>query len=126
MSAEYKKPARRQPKRQQPPGELDLFIGVSEIVEPAQPKPGQTPMERLDDVCLEICQKSAFGGSDAAGRPDPETKLVSASTLRERKEMLRLAEETGVGVEGLVQIIRRNHGVQKPVFRELERLGGDK
>jgi hypothetical protein len=101
--------------QRQPDVPLFEAFSVEAILPPSQPYDGQTPTDRLNAVCLEVCQQQPFGST-------PENKLVSQSTKAERKMMLELAVKAGLDVEGLVKIIRGSHGVQSKVFDRLSQL----
>jgi len=98
------------------PMQVEIF-SVEAIMPPIPPRPGQTPSERLDAICLEICQKYPYAGWD-----NPDNRLVNRTTQAERKEMLKLSENAGVDIEGLGSIIRHSHGIYKDVLMQLKAL----
>lgn len=83
----------------------------------------RTPREKLDDVCLEICQLKPFAGTDPeTGKPDKQDRLVNATSRDEREQLLEKAEKTGIGVDGLVGLIRRKDGHYRRVLSALGEL----
>ena len=102
------------PPRQDKPLEVEIFAAeaIQGFIEPPE---GATDMQKLETVCLEICQKTPLVAP-------PEQKLVSQTTEQERQEMLTLAANAGMKVEGLISIIRHSHGIHGDVLLQLRAM----
>lgn len=103
-------------------------MSIVGVYRPERRKANRTPKQKLEDVCLEICQIRPFEGFDLeSGKRDEEEMLVNAATDDEKDALLEAASAKGVDADELVRIIRKSRGRYRTVLKELdrkERTGG--
>ncbi|MFC2162886.1 hypothetical protein ACFLRF_04325 [Candidatus Altiarchaeota archaeon] len=106
-----KRKARKAPVESEP---MSFGIYSVEAIQPPLENPKDWPdLRRVDQACLEICQKYPW---------DLETRRMNRTTTKERQELLELSSNAGMKVDGLISMIRHSHGIYSDVLQQVKAM----